>query len=232
MFIYENVKGILNHKKGETFNYIYSKFEELNYHMEKSILNAKDYGIPQNRERLFIIGYKNHCFKDMNVIQKMISNKIQQTLIVKDFLDENIEEKYYIKSQLWQKYITNDYQLGKSKVSINPKTAICLTARQYANWAGNYLLCFKNDKINFDLNDEVVERIKDLNILSYDINYIKHNLIFRRLTPKEILKLMGYDTNIFKTYVSDAQTYKQAGNSIVSSIFENMIPYILDIWIS
>ena len=67
IFIFENVKGLTTHDKGKTFEYVKSKFSEINYDIQYSILNGKDYGIPQSRNRLFLIG--------INKNNKEIKNK-------------------------------------------------------------------------------------------------------------------------------------------------------------
>lgn len=56
--MFENVKGLLNHDNGKTWNVIYSIFKELGYDVHFRVLNSKDYGIPQNRERLYCLGFK------------------------------------------------------------------------------------------------------------------------------------------------------------------------------
>ena len=65
-FIYENVKGMLTHDQGNTFNVIKAAFEELNYTIQYKVLNAKNYGSPQNRERLFIVGIRKTLIKPLN----------------------------------------------------------------------------------------------------------------------------------------------------------------------
>lgn len=58
VFIFENVKGLLTHNKGKTWKIIYNEFKQTGYNLHYQVLNAKDYGIPQHRERLFLIGFK------------------------------------------------------------------------------------------------------------------------------------------------------------------------------
>lgn len=58
VFLFENVKGMLNHDNGRTWQVIHDIFEELGYDVHFRVLNSRDYGIPQNRERLFCLGFK------------------------------------------------------------------------------------------------------------------------------------------------------------------------------
>ena len=74
VFIYENVKGLLSHDKGETFETIKATFDELGYSYFYKVLNSKDYGIPQHRERIFVIGFKNKFIKIIRLF--IIKNKI------------------------------------------------------------------------------------------------------------------------------------------------------------
>ena len=59
LFIYENVKGLLNHDNGNTWQVVQDVFNSLGYTLYSQLLNSKDYGIPQHRERIFVIGFKN-----------------------------------------------------------------------------------------------------------------------------------------------------------------------------
>ena len=63
MFLYENVRGLYTHDGGNTWKVIQSTFDELNYQYKFDLLNAKDYGIPQNRRRLYVVGYKEKYLK-------------------------------------------------------------------------------------------------------------------------------------------------------------------------
>lgn len=90
----ENVKGLLNHDKGKTFKIIKKELESRGYYVYHKILNAKDFGVPQNRERLYIIGFlekNNFKFPEPYKKQKKVG----------DILEKNVEEKYTISDRLW-----------------------------------------------------------------------------------------------------------------------------------
>lgn len=77
-FILENVRGLLHHNKGETWKVIWRELCKLtNYHVEWKVLNTKDYGIPQNRERVFIIGIKSSVPVKFNWPEKIRMNKLE-----------------------------------------------------------------------------------------------------------------------------------------------------------
>lgn len=92
IFIYENVKGMLSDKGGRTLKEFIEAFREMGYHCHYDVLNTKDYGVPQNRERVFIVG-----FKDVNQYHSFqFAPKIKLVKRLKDILQSQVEEKYYL----------------------------------------------------------------------------------------------------------------------------------------
>jgi DNA (cytosine-5)-methyltransferase 1 len=96
MFIFENVKGLTTHDKGNTFKLIVNKFEELTYDITYNILNAADYGVPQSRRRLFLIGTR----KDTNITLQFPPKCIVLTRKMQDYLEDNIPDKYYLSDKV------------------------------------------------------------------------------------------------------------------------------------
>jgi DNA (cytosine-5)-methyltransferase 1 len=91
----ENVKGLVGHDKGKTFNVILETLRELGYRVEYKILNAKDFGLPQNRERIYIVGFLG------NEVDFRFPNEIGKEVKVGDILDDKIDDKYTISDKLW-----------------------------------------------------------------------------------------------------------------------------------
>jgi len=89
VFIFENVKGLLSHNSGKTWNIILKKFQSLGYHVEHDVLNAKDYGIPQNRQRLFVVG----CLEENNF---SFPPPIPLTIKMKDLLESKDNSRYFL----------------------------------------------------------------------------------------------------------------------------------------
>ena len=132
-FLLENVKGLISHNKGKTLQVILDTLQELGYGVDYRVLNAKDYGLPQNRQRIFIVGKRN-----ANLFWKLDWPKpIPLTSCLKDYLHEYFDPKYLI-SEKHAKYL-NRRSAYSRMVAIDSDVAICQTARQYANWNGDYV---------------------------------------------------------------------------------------------
>ena len=93
VFIYENVKGFLSIDKGETFKNFVQSFKDLGYTTYHQVLNTKDYLVPQNRERIYIVGFKDNV--DFNFQEKQ-----ELKLRIKDMLEDEVDEKYLLSEKL------------------------------------------------------------------------------------------------------------------------------------
>jgi len=91
----ENVKGFRNHDKGNTFNVVKRKLEKLDYRVFAEVLNARDFGVPQNRERIYIIAFLDHS------IEFKFPEPLEKSVKLGDILEENVDEKYTISDKLW-----------------------------------------------------------------------------------------------------------------------------------
>lgn len=91
----ENVKGFKNHDKGTTFKVVKETLENLGYKVFAEVLNAKDFGVPQNRERIYIIGFLDHS------IEFEFPQKIEKKIKVFDILEKNVDKKYTLSDKLW-----------------------------------------------------------------------------------------------------------------------------------
>jgi len=117
VFIYENVKGLVNHDKGNTFEVIKATFDELGYRYYYKVLNAKDYGMPQHRERIFVVGFKD---KD---VEFDFPSTIELKHTMQDFLEDYIESKYYLKEK-GVKFVTSSKNKKKRYTQINGDVAL------------------------------------------------------------------------------------------------------------
>ena len=101
--IYENVKNIVGKKFKETFNMFVSELEEYGYNLYYKVLNAKDYGIPQNRERVYLIFIR----KDLDNGKFKFPEPFDNRLRLKDMLEDEVDEKFYISDEKTKKFIKN-----------------------------------------------------------------------------------------------------------------------------
>ena len=249
VFIFENVKGLISHDKGNTFSVIKSTFDELGYSYSYKVLNSKNYGVPQHRERLFVVG-----FKDTKVDFEFPS-PVELEHTMQDFLEDYIDSKYYLKEK-GVKFVTSSKNRKKRYTQINGDIALCQKANQQFNWHGDFVFEEKDnqeyDEFIFDVNEVEEKYYLSDKVKSYVLsegtknfkttvktdlevarpllqtmhkmhrsgvdNYVTHNKgRIRKLTPRECLRLMGFRDD-FKQVISDTQTYRQAGNSIVVDV--------------
>ncbi len=150
VFIFENVKGLINHDKGNTFATIKATFDELGYKYFYQVLNAKDYGVPQHRERIFVIGFKDKTINFEFPEPIPLEHKMQ------DFLEDYTDSKYYLKEK-GIKFVTSSKNRKKRYTQINGDIAICQKANQQFNWHGDFIFESKEipefDELIFDVNE-------------------------------------------------------------------------------
>ncbi len=132
VFIYENVKGLINHDKGKTFEIIKATFDELGYRYYYKVLNAKDYGMPQHRERIFVVGFKDKS------VEFNFPKIVELEHTMQDFLEDYIDSKYYLKEK-GVKFVTSSKNRKKRYTQINGEIAICQKANQQFNWHGDFI---------------------------------------------------------------------------------------------
>jgi DNA (cytosine-5)-methyltransferase 1 len=149
MFIFENVKGLLNHDGGRTWSVVQEVFSSLGYRIYSDILNSKDYGIPQHRERIFVIGFKD------NNVNFHFPEKIPLETKMQDFLEDYTDSRYYLKEK-GVKFVTSSKNKNKCYTQINGEVMLCQKANQQFNWHGDFVFesvkekCF--DEFVFDVN--------------------------------------------------------------------------------
>jgi len=132
VFIYENVKGLTNHDGGKTWQVVQDVFHELGYNTFSKILNSKDYGMPQHRERIFVVG-----FKDKNVNFEF-PTKVKLEHTMQDFLEDYKGSKYFLKEK-GIKFVTSSKNKTKRYTQINGDVMLCQKANQQFNWHGDFV---------------------------------------------------------------------------------------------
>ncbi len=197
VFIFENVTGLLNHDNGKTWEIIKATFKELDYDIKMEILNAQDYNLPQLRRRVFVVGiHKKYKVKNFKFPEKQKLNK-KSTM----YLEKNVDKKYYLGEKGF-KFVTNPLRNGR-RARVNQDIIGCQTANQQFNWVGDFRV---EKPKNEHLEDEKI----------YKGIYNDELSVVRKMTPKELLGLMGFDN--FKIVVPDNVIWRQTGNSIAVDV--------------
>lgn len=206
-FILENVKGITNHDGGKTLKTILDILDDLDYTYVNKVINAKDVGIPQNRERWYCVGIR----KDLNI--KLNPDMIfptEQTNFFSydDIIDVNNIYKEYKISDICENNIQKHIDKVKEKKS---KYTLAYEIRPSR--------CqFKTDGISPCLTAKMGTGGNNVPVV-VELN--------RKLTEKECLKLMGYPENY--KIGNGSQAYKQIGNSVVVPVLEQISKSLVNI---
>lgn len=184
-FLLENVKNLVGHDKGKTFKVICETLEELGYFVHVKVFKARDFGVPQNRERIYIVGFdKNKYKKDSFTFPEVMNIKTK----VGNILEKDVSDKYTISDKLWeghQRRKNENKKAGKgfgySLFNEDSEYTNTISARYYKD------------------GSEILIEQKNRNP--------------RKITPKEAARLQGFPDE-FIIPVSDTQAYKQFGNSV------------------
>lgn len=187
-FLLENVKQLKGHDKGRTFQTIIDHLNNAGYKVFYEILKARDFGLPQNRERIYIVGFLDH---NINFEFPKPTNLPTR---VGDILDDIVDEKYTISDKLWaghkrRKELNKSNGKGFGYGLFNKESAYTntISARYYKD--GSEILIEQENKNP------------------------------RKLTPREAARLQGFPED-YIIPVSDAQAYKQFGNSVAVPVIK------------
>ena len=208
VFIYENVPGLKTHDDGHTWERIQEIFHELEYDIFDFVLNSKDYGLPQHRERVFVVGFSRGC--NVHEFNEPAHIELQRTAV--DYLDQNIPLGYYLGQKGFEWVTTREKHQGRSRV--NRDIIGCQTANQQFNWTGDFRLETPTEEMRQD------GRI-------YIGAYNGEEKVARKLTPAECLRLMGFED--FNIVVNDNNAYRQSGNSIAVPVLKALFESILNV---
>ncbi|MFE0625220.1 DNA cytosine methyltransferase [Priestia aryabhattai] len=220
VFIYENVKGLLGHDGGNTWATMQQVFKDLNYDWEFEILNAKNYGIPQNRERLFVVGFR----KDLHLKENFEFPKVKTlTKTMKDFLLDNVSSQYYFNTKGIE--IITEKRVNKEGLrNVLGKYFLSEKVRKYVMASGTKNF-YSRPEIDLDIARPLLTTMHKMHRAGVD-NYVTTEGRIRKLAPRECLRLMGF-CDSFKIVVSDTQVYQQAGNSIVVDVLISLFTSIV-----
>ena len=146
VFIFENVKGLLSHDEGNTWQIIQNVFNELGYFFKTpEILNSKHFGVPQNRNRIFVVGFRKTKWKDDFEYPRRI--ELESTM--QDYLEDYVDSNFYLKEK-GVKFVTSLKNQIKSYTQVNGDVALCQKANQQFNWHGDFVFEQANKKLKYD----------------------------------------------------------------------------------
>lgn len=204
----ENVKNLVGHDNGNTFRVIIEALQDAGYHIKYQVLNAMDYGnIPQNRERIYIVGFLNKNFyKNFE-----FPLPIKRTKTVKDIIDfdKKVDDKYY-------------YTKGKYKGEIYEKLIEAMDDPEAIyQWRRKYVRKNKSGVVP-TLTANQGEGGHNVCIIQTTDGRI------RKMTPHECFNTQGFPKNFkLPDDLSDAKLYKQAGNSVCVSVIKRIAENIV-----
>ncbi|WGE59693.1 DNA cytosine methyltransferase [Actinobacillus equuli] len=164
VFIYENVKGLLNHDSGNTWQVVKDVFHSLGYDLYFQVMNSKNYGIPQHRERIFVVGFKNSPKDGFT-----FPDEIPLEYTMQDFLEDYTDSKYFLKEK-GIKFVTSSKNRQKRYTQINGDVMLCQKANQQFNWHGDFVF---EPVANSDQFDEFIFNVNDVEEKYYLSNKVR-----------------------------------------------------------
>lgn len=194
-FLLENVKNLKNHNNGKTLELIYSELENIGYHVADEVLNTLKYSnIPQNRERIYIVGFlnKNH-YQNFN-----FPTEKKLTSIIKDHLLENVDDEYYY---------SNKAMYSNLKKAIKNKDTVYQWRRQYVR----------------ENKSKVCPTLTaNMGTGGHNVPLILDNKGIRKLTPRECANFQGFPQNYKLPELANSNLYKQIGNSVTVPVIKRI----------
>lgn len=188
-FLLENVKQLRGHDKGRTLKVILEHLDDLDYQVTYDVLRAADFGVPQNRERIYIVGFNRSYYGLDKEYKFSFPEPTHQKTRLGDILEDNVDEKYTISQKLYEGHIRRKAEhqkkgngFGFSLFNADSEYTNTISARYYKD----------GSEILIDQGPDIPPR---------------------KLTPRECAGLQGFPDS-FIIPVSDTQAYKQFGNSV------------------
>ena len=203
--VLENVKNIMNHDGGQTFKRIIHELQSLGYVTFYHVFNSADYGIPQRRNRCYIVGLLGEYF---NTPDFVFPAKQELKITTQDLLDEDVPERYFLTKKIVKTILgkgTKNYIVEPTIDLPISKTLTATMAKMHRASQDNYVTDEKNYKKYCD-DDRVP---------------------IRKLTPNECRKLQGFPSD-WKQVVSDCQAYKQFGNAVTVNVSYNLAKTLIE----
>jgi len=200
VILLENVKGFVNHDNGNTFKVVKKTLCDLGYKVFTKVLNTKEFDIPQNRERIYIIALLN---KDSDFSFPIPNNNKTD---IKKFLQKSVDSKFYY----------NDKPLyARIKDDVTKDDTLYQWRRQY---------------VRENKNNLCPTLTANMGTGGHNVPILKDKKGIRKLTPRECLNFQGFDKDFkFPSDLALSHQYKQAGNSVTVKVIEEIAKKIKDV---
>ncbi len=210
-FIFENVKWLLSQNKWKDFSIILNELETAWYEVKYKVLNSKNFWLPQNRERVFIIWQRKDLWTfDLEIPTTNWSNDV----VLKDVIDNEFDEKYTKDIEIIKKLYS--WKRDDQRCEHEDKACYCLTR----SWSPKWMIINKDIEFVKKYNYRKLSNLEELD-----------DIKARQLTPEEYERIQWFST-WFTSWVSEPQRYKQIGNSIsinvLYEICKSLFTYIKD----
>lgn len=229
--IAENVKNLVSKRFKNEFKTVLNSLDEIGYNSYWKILKASDFGIPQERERVFIVSIR----KDMDDGKFEFPQCNKNAKTIKDFLDEEVDEKFYLSKEKIEKINNSNFAQEKKRIQDMNSNCSTLLARDYKCPKCIRIGNIYGDNIGSGYAGNVWSKFGTSPTLTTaqggnrQVMIVETEEKVRKLTPCEYWKLMGFtEEDIKKTTCSNTQLYKQAGNSIVVNVCMALFDKIFD----
>jgi len=201
----ENVKGLTIHDKGRTFEVIKKAFAQIGYNVYSAVLNSKDFGVPQNRERIYIVAFRNDI--DSSGFTFPVGTNSNTT--IRDIMESStVSVKYYL-STTYLETLKNHKARHEAKGNGFGYEIRDLDAQAGAIVCGG---------MGRERNLIVDNRLKDFTPVTHIKGEVNRDGI-RKMTPREWARLQGFPDS-YKIVLADTHMYKQFGNSVTVNVIE------------
>lgn len=202
----ENVKNLVTHDNGNTLTVILDTLAQLGYHTKYKVLNAREYGnIPQNRERIYIVGFLDEKQYNKFTFPDALPLTTQLTDII-DF-HTKLDDKYY-------------YTPNKYKGDIYDKLVLAMDDdRAVYQWRRRY--------VRKNKSGVVPTLTANQGMGGHNVCLIKTDNGIRKMTPRECFNAQGFPTTFQLPNIAESRLYKQAGNSVCVSVIKRIADNIV-----
>ncbi len=238
-FLWENVKGVMSSRGGWDFANLLCAFSESGYSLWWQVLNAKDFGVPQNRERIFVVGTRGERTEEVLFVPWATEEITTVGLIPEQYREGGNylpRERVVSGLGIMRTVTTHESQMPYIQQINKPKHSIAVALRnknrskhqskdgkKYGDFEKKYHLEPQREGLSFAVKETAHE------------NWILGDNIIRRLTPIECERLMSWPSGHTKygrygdevKEISDSQRYKMCGNGVVSAVVKEITKHLL-----